>query len=394
MTAKRITAIFLSLTVCAAMFGGCGSNADSTQNSDSEKSAETTENTETSETKNYLEMTPAEITADMKLGYNLGNSLDVCNADRDGDGSADETAEKVDETLWGNPIVTKEQIQFVKDSGFDSVRIPVTWRDHMDENYTIDSEWLDRVQEVVDYAHDLGMYVIINVHHDGGGDPQFGAWMRGASYDYEGVLKRYKTVWAQICERFKDYDGKLLFESLNEVGFDDLPQDKAYETLNNLNQEFVDLVRESGGNNDKRHLVIAGYWTDVAMTCNEKYTMPQDPAEHSILSVHYYTPWEFCTTTNQHEWGSDAEVELMKSKVTQMKEYWVDKGTPVLIGEYGTCKGNDENSRVEFCKDFVELCTQAGIPTYIWDDGSLFERADMKWQNEEMIEAIRTAANL
>ncbi|MCD7740605.1 MAG: glycoside hydrolase family 5 protein [Ruminococcus sp.] len=383
---KRLMALIGCAALSLTALGGCGDNDDGS-NSGSDSSDEGTSSA-------MRDITSMELVSEMTLGYNLGNSLDVCNADRDGDGVANETADVVDETLWGNPTVTKEQIEFVKDSGFNSIRIPVTWRDHLDDEYNIDEDWMNRVQEVVDYAYDLDMYVIINIHHDGGGDPDFGAWVRNASTDYDGVLEKYQTIWQQICDRFEDYGDKLIFESMNEVGFDDLSSDEAYETLNSLNQAFVDLVRSSGGNNPERHLLIAGYWTDIAMTCDSKFVMPDDPADRCIVSVHYYTPWEFCTTTQQYEWGTDDEVALMESKVEQMKTTFVDNGIPVIIGEYGTCLGNDEESRVKFCETFVKLCTDAGMATYIWDDGGLFIRDELAWQNEDIITAIKSSAGV
>jgi endoglucanase len=384
--AKRITAAVSAAAMCISLTTACAK-------SDGDGGSSNTADTENNNSA-MRDITSMELVSEMKLGYNLGNSLDVCNADRDGNGQADETSDNVDETLWGNPKVTKELLEFVKDSGFDSVRIPVTWRDHMDENYVIDEDWMNRVQEVVDYAYDLDMYVIINIHHDGGGDPDFGAWVRNASTDYDGVSEKYTKVWEQICERFKDYGDKLIFESMNEVGFDDLPTDEAYSTLNKLNQTFVDVVRGSGGNNPERHLLIAGYWTDIAMTCDSNFAMPVDPADRCIVSVHYYTPWEFCTTTLQNEWGSDEEYALMASKVDQLKTTFVDKGIPVIVGEYGTCLGNDEDSRVKFCSQFVMLCHDSGIPTYIWDDGSLLMRDSLTWQNEAIIGAIKNSAGI
>ena len=193
-------------------------------------------------------LTSQEIVSSMTIGWNLGDTLDSCQADRDGDGVINEhvsDGKEPDETLWGNPMATQELFNALYDSGVNAVRIPVTWRDHIDAEGNISEEWLDRVQEVVDYAYDLEMYVIINVHHDGGGDPQFGAWICNAADDYDAVLARYKNLWSQIAERFKDYDEHLIFESMNEVGFDSLSSQKAYDTLNSLNQEFVDLIRSS-----------------------------------------------------------------------------------------------------------------------------------------------------
>ena len=205
-------------------------------------------------------ITSQQLVEDMTFGWNLGDTLDVCQADRDGDGKVNEhveAGEKVDETLWGNPKVTKELFTSLKKNGVNAVRIPVTWRDHMDPKGNIDREWMDRVQQVVDYAYSQGMYVIINVHHDGGGDPKFGAWIIEESQkDYNTFLKKYKNVWKQIAERFKNYSDYLIFESMNEVGFDTLYNKNkadAYNLINKINQDFVDIIRATGGNNAKRH---------------------------------------------------------------------------------------------------------------------------------------------
>jgi endoglucanase len=334
-----------------------------------------------------------ELVKDIKLGWNLGNSLDVCNADRDGDGVANETADVVDETLWGNVETTQAIFESLKEDGFNAVRIPVTWRDHLDEDNNIDEDWMNRVQEVVDYAYDLDMYVIINIHHDGGGDPDFGAWVRNASEDYDGVLDKYKTIWTQICERFEDYDEKLIFESMNEVGFDDLSEEDAYSTLNNLNQEFVNLVRASGGNNPERHLLIAGYWTDIDSSCNSLYKMPDDPAGKCILSVHYYTPWEFCTTNINNEWGTPAEVSTMETQIEKLKTNFVDNGIPVIIGEFGTGIWNEEASGLYFSEMLVKLCHDDGIATFMWDDGAQFNRATCEWNYPDLPTALNRAVS-
>ncbi len=341
-------------------------------------------------------LTSQEIVSSMTIGWNLGNTLDSCQADRDGDGVINEhvaDGEEPDETLWGNPPATRELFQALLDSGVNAVRIPVTWRDHIDEQGNISQTWLNRVQEVVDYAYDLGMFVIINVHHDGGGDPQFGAWICNAATDYEGTLARYKTLWAQIADRFKDYDHRLIFESMNEVGFDSLSTKKAYQTLNDLNQEFVDLIRSTGGSNPTRHLLIAGYWTDIAKTCDSRFVMPQDPAGRCIVSVHYYTPWDFCTTNIKNEWGTAAEQSEMERLITMMKTNFVDKGIPVIVGEYAA-SGNDFNSCVFFCEKLVKLCHDYGIATFLWDNGNgQFDRSTNTWRSEQMHSALLRAVS-
>lgn len=337
-----------------------------------------------------------EIVSAMTIGWNLGNTLDACQADRDGDGVINEhvaEGEVPDETLWGNPRATKELFQALLDSGVNAVRIPVTWRDHIDDDGNISPSWLDRVQEVVDYAYDLGMYTIINIHHDGGGDPQFGAWICNAATDYDATLARYLNLWTQIADRFRDYDEHLIFESMNEVGFDSLSQGKAYELLNSLNQEFVDLIRSSGGKNPTRHLLIAGYWTDIAKTCDPRYVMPSDPVNRSIVSVHYYTPWDFCTTNIKNEWGTAQEQQEMERLIGMMKTNFVDKGIPVIIGEYAA-SGNDFNSCVFFCEKLVKLCHDYGIAAFLWDNGNgQFDRSTNTWRSEQMHSALLRAVS-
>lgn len=344
-------------------------------------------------------ITSQQLVEDMTFGWNLGNTLDVCQADRDGDGKINEhveAGEKVDETLWGNPKATKELFTSLKKNGVNAVRIPVTWRDHMDSNGNIDREWMDRVQQVVDYAYSQGMYVIINVHHDGGGDPKFGAWIIEESQkDYNTFLKKYKNVWKQIAERFKNYSDYLIFESMNEVGFDTLYNKNkadAYNLINKINQDFVDIIRATGGNNAKRHLLIAGYYTDIERTCDSLYKMPDDKAGRCILSVHYYTPWDFCTCDRKHTWGTNSEVRQMETLIGKMKKNFVDKGIPVIIGEYAA-SGSDLSSCIFFIEKLNKLCSDYGIATFIWDSGRQVNRKTYKWRTPQYLEALKRATS-
>lgn len=344
-------------------------------------------------------ITSQQLVEDMTFGWNLGNTLDVCQADRDGDGKINEhveAGEKVDETLWGNPKATKDLFTSLKKNGVNAVRIPVTWRDHMDSNGNIDREWMDRVQQVVDYAYSQGMYVIINVHHDGGGDPKFGAWIIEESQkDYNTFLKKYKNIWKQIAERFKNYSDYLIFESMNEVGFDTLYNKNkadAYNLINKINQDFVDIIRATGGNNAKRHLLIAGYYTDIERTCDLLYKMPDDKAERCILSVHYYTPWDFCTCDIKHTWGTNSEVRQMETLIGKMKKNFVDKGIPVIIGEYAA-SGSDLSSCIFFIEKLNKLCSDYGIATFIWDSGRQVNRKTYKWRTPQYLEALKRATS-
>ena len=344
-------------------------------------------------------ITSQQLVEDMTFGWNLGNTLDVCQADRDGDGKINEhveAGEKVDETLWGNPKATKDLFTSLKKNGVNAVRIPVTWIDHMDSDGNIDREWMDRVQQVVDYAYSQGMYVIINVHHDGGGDPKFGAWIIEESQnDYNTFLKKYKNVWKQIAERFKNYSDYLIFESMNEVGFDTLYNKNkadAYNLINKINQDFVDIIRATGGNNAKRHLLIAGYYTDIERTCDSLYKMPDDKAGRCILSVHYYTPWDFCTCDRKHTWGTNSEVRQMETLIGKMKKNFVDKGIPVIIGEYAA-SGSDLSSCIFFIEKLNKLCSDYGIATFIWDSGSQVNRKTYKWRTPQYLEALKRATS-
>ncbi len=344
-------------------------------------------------------ITSQQLVEDMTFGWNLGNTLDVCQADRDGDGKINEhveAGEKVDETLWGNPKATKDLFTSLKKNGVNAVRIPVTWRDHMDSDGNIDREWMDRVQQVVDYAYSQGMYVIINVHHDGGGDPKFGAWIIEESQnDYNTFLKKYKNVWKQIAERFKNYSDYLIFESMNEVGFDTLYNKNkadAYNLINKINQDFVDIIRATGGNNAKRHLLIAGYYTDIERTCDSLYKMPDDKAGRCILSVHYYTPWDFCTCDIKHTWGTKSEVRQMETLIGKMKKNFVDKGIPVIIGEYAA-SGSDLSSCIFFIEKLNKLCSDYGIATFIWDNGRQVNRKTYKWRTPQYLEALKRATS-
>ena len=383
---KKLSAVLLSAALSLAVLTSCG-NGNTVQDggSASDSGANAVLSAE------MRDITSMELVKDMGIGWNLGDTLDVCQADRDGDGKINEhveEGEKVDETLWGNPKATKELFTALKEDGIKSVRIPVTWRDHMDAEGNVDREWMDRVHEVVDYAYSQDMYVILNIHHDGGGDPKFGAWIiEGAKNDKENTLKRYKKLWSQITEEFKDYGDKLVFESMNEVGFDGVAENTAYNLLNEFNQAFVDLVRNSGGNNGSRHLLIAGYWTDIARTCSGSFKMPSDSAGRCIVSVHYYTPWEFCTTNIHNTWGTDAEVKQMEDLYGMMKTNFVDKGIPVIIGEYAA-SGNDKASCIFFIEKMVKLCSDYGMAPYYWDNGGQLDR-----NTYEYLEAMKRASS-
>lgn len=393
---KKLSLLLAACLTIAALLGAC---TESSAPEGGEPSGAQITSSAENNIKNVgvmRDISSAELVKEMTIGWNLGDTLDVCQADRDGDGKVNEhvnEGEEVDETLWGNIMTTPEMFDHLKESGVNSVRIPVTWRDHLDENDNIKEEWMNRVQEVVDYAIDRGFYVIINMHHDGGGDPQFGAWIiETAKDDYDKFYARYSKMWNQIAERFRDYSDYLIFESMNEVGFDSLSKSDAYALINKINQDFVDIIRASGGNNEKRHLLIAGYWTDIAESCNALYKMPTDTiADHLILSVHYYTPWEFCIAGSQKTWGTEAEIKLMTDKVNLLNSNFVEKGIPVIIGEYAG--GGSSVEHTYFCEYFAKLCHDINIPCFLWDNGWNFNRSTYQWAVSGLMDGLKRATS-
>lgn len=419
---KKILTFALAFGLTVSMLGGCSSQKESTKTEKSAKETEQSGDTAAADQKTtsqkagdastletspgqMRDMTSQELVKEMKIGWNLGNSLDVCAADTDGDGKVNQTpepGEEVDETLWGNVMTTQKLLDSLKADGINAVRVPVTWRDHIidEKTYEINPDWMNRVEEVVRYAYTNDMYVIINLHHDGGGDPDFGAWIRSASEGgetKEAVFTEYKAIWEQIASRFANYSDYLIFESMNEVGFDDMEEKEAFDLLNEFNQTFVDVIRKSGGNNEKRHLLIAGYWTDIAKTCDAldegSFKMPTDTIkDHEMLSVHYYTPWQFCTTSQQNTWGTKEDIEQMHSLVDQLDKSCSKKDIPVIIGEYGFGQ-NEEASCRYFTENFVKYTYDKGMASYLWDNGEQYDRTDMKWKLSGLIDALTRATS-
>ncbi|WP_296827471.1 glycoside hydrolase family 5 protein [Treponema sp.] len=315
---------------------------------------------------------PHKTAADLGDGINIGNSLDVIT-DADGSGS--------DETCWGNPVISRDYIKFLKKSGFKTIRLPVTWAEHMalTEDYTIDKKWMDRVSEVVSWIISEDMHVIINLHHDGGTSKT--SWIQKKEIPYEVRLDRYKKVWTQICENFKDYSHNLIFEAMNEVGFDGWTDD-SYHQLNILNQAFVDIVRKSGGKNSDRLIMVSGYWTDVDASCDSRFKLPSDSVKDRLmLSLHYYTPSAFTISMDKNneywyaeKWGDEKDFAELKSKFEKLKEFYIDKGIPVVIGEYGCIDSKDYDSVILWLKSVRKICHDYDVVPVLWENGKYVNR--------------------
>jgi len=334
-----------------------------------------------------------ELVKDMGLGWNLGNTLEAT-----GDWITGVFVSNY-ETAWGMPVTRKEMIDGLAAIGFKTVRIPVAWSNLMAPDYTIYPKLMERVEEVVNYVLDNNMYAIINIHWDGG-------WIKNASKDYDGVLKKYRAIWTQVAERFKDYSDYLIFEAMNEEGYyEDIwnpyskqgDKKKAYGILNSLNQEFVDIVRASGGNNAKRHLLIAGYATDLYWTIDEEFKMPEDPVNRLAVSIHYYYPSTFTILENDaswgkaaRTWGSRAEVEQNRRDMEVIKKHFVDMGIPVILGEYGATKKNKDIASVnKYILTVAEAALDAGICPILWDANAHYNRRTCSFNDKELEAGFR-----
>ena len=338
-----------------------------------------------------------DVVREMGYGINLGNTLESC-----GDwinGSSPSSYEKA----WGSPIITAEDIQGYADAGFGVLRIPVAWSNMMadDGTYTINPDYADRVQEVVDMALGTGMYVIVNIHYDNG-------WISKFPENVDENMKRYTTMWKQIAERFRDRGDKLVFESQNEaLGWESLwnrysgtngaEKQSSYDLVNRVNQAFVDTVRATGGNNAKRHLLISGYNTDIDLTCDELFKMPSDPAGRLAVSVHYYNPstltilekdadWGKAKT----DWGSKSDIAELNRCMDLLKATFIDNGIPVIVGEYG-CFGKNKTreTKESYMLDVSSAMYEIGACPILWDtSGDEYDRNNARFRNPEFIEKL------
>lgn len=330
-----------------------------------------------------------ELVRDMGIGINLGNTYEAC-----GDWINGETPDNY-EQAWGSPDVTKEIIQGYADEGFGTLRVPVAWSNMMSGDNKISEEYAAEVKKAVDWALDSDMYVIINLHWDGG-------WLDKMPEDKENVMKKYSQIWEQVSQEFKDYGDHLIFESQNEeLGWGSLwnrwggaeGKDESYALVNEVNQTFVDIVRDSGGKNKKRHLLISGYNTDVELTCDPLFKMPDDPAGRCAVSVHYYTPSTFAILEKDadwgkaaYTWGTEAEIAELEKNMDLMKATYVDKGIPVIIGEYGCPVNNKDPESVRlYVSSVCRVAYERQMCPVLWDvTDAQYSRSEYKMKDEEL----------
>lgn len=342
----------LSLILCAVMMlsvlTACG-DGKTGSSSNIHNSSETAS----------VSYTAEELTAAMGVGWNLGNTLDAPDG----------------ETSWGQPLTTKEMIDKLAELGFKTIRIPTSWAKHTsgEPDYTIDEEWMDRVQEIVDWAMENDMFVILNSHHDND-------YYYPSAENHDKAVEYITKIWTQIAERFKDYDQHLIFESMNEPrlagtqyewSFDSGAAQclEAAKTILDCNQACVNAVRAAGGKNADRYIMAATYAASPYSALSDAYELPEDPSGKILLSIHAYIPYDLAMSdsydSREFTQSSKAAIDDFVDKIYNK---FVSNGTYAVIGECGcTNKGNDD-ARYEWGKYFVSKAKENKMPCVVWDN--------------------------
>lgn len=388
----------ISVTFTLSDMVWSGEEAATSDNSTAVVCTNTYKNTSVYSDLDFTDMDALTLSKYLGNGINLGNTMEAYGRATLGTDASVSTYE----TYWGQPVTTAEMIQGMKDCGFDTIRIPVAWTNMMDYesgDYTINEALLDRVEEIVNYALDAQMFVIINDHWDGGWWGMFGSktmQTKGQAW------KLYEEMWTQIAERFKDYSDMLIFESANEElgnSLNDntlcadsgaLTEDQKYSTTNQINQKFVDIVRSTGGNNENRFLLIAGYNTDIDKTVDDRFVMPTDTATNKLLvSVHYYNPWSYCGAEMDNEWGTVYEYEVMDEQFAKLTKF-TDEGYGVIIGEYAalpiwdlaTSTATLKSNTYEYTSYLLDNCDLYNFVPVLWSCNDFYNKTSFSMIDE------------
>lgn len=441
---NRVRGLALMLSAVCVLSLGCGTTVDTASQSEDDKKSEHKEqvylapdtekedtasdassekNEETSVMIPEIELEQSEIpdteaftfVNNMKVGWNLGNTFDAYQESYSGDDLNIESS-------WCGIKTSEAMIDAVKEAGFESIRIPVSWHNHLEDGYQIKEAWLARVQEVVDYAIDNDMYVILNIHHDINADCIY-----PDSAHLDQSLTYMETIWQQLAARFADYDEHLIFDSMNECRLVDtedewywnLLNDEAAGTLkeemvdavdciNKLNQKFVDTVRTAGGNNTTRYLMIEGYAGSADGVLNGSFVMPTDVNEGNsrlLVSVHAYIPYEFALqspaesgSVSKFDYTSKSSTEKIDTMMQLLYDKYISQGTAVVIGEFGARQKEDNlQDRVDFTSYYVAAARAKGISCLWWDNNAfegtgenfgLMDRSTVTWVEPDIVEAM------
>ncbi|MBQ5312224.1 MAG: glycoside hydrolase family 5 protein [Oscillospiraceae bacterium] len=338
-----------------------------------------------------------ELIKEMHLGWNLGNTLDALVNNPKGSETPD-----VWETAWGQPVTTKPMIDQVKSQGFNVLRIPVTWDGKFGDapDYKIDEAWMSRVQEIVDYALEDEMFVIINMHHED--------WNMPTPENEALADEKLRAMWGQIADNFAGYNEHLIFECMNEPRLKGTPMEwtggnkEAREIINHWNASFIETVRSKGGNNAKRHLMIPGYAASSSDNVLSEIALPDD--DKVIVSVHAYLPYLFALAEPDQAkdtWSEDnpADTHDIDHLMEVLNELFISKGRAVIIGEFGMRNRHNLEARTACAGYYVRKATEYGIPCVWWDNNAfvsgeafgLFDRRTFEWRYPSINKALNDA---
>ena len=318
----------------------------------------------------FNDLTANQLVSEIKVGWNLGNTLDC--AGLSWLGSNPNILQL--ETAWGNPVTTKANIDALKNAGFNAIRIPVSWAKCVDANYNIRADWMTRVKEVVNYAVANDMYILLNTHHD---EDIFKFFNK----DMEESQKAFTKIWGQIANAFKNYNEKLIFEALNEPRTPASPYEwnggtaEERDNLNTYYRIFVETVRASGGNNDKRVLMITTYGASTDANAMNGLMIPVDDqvGNKIIVSIHMYAPYNFALNSNSayNSWNRNmmADTNPISEPIDRAYNTFVSQGIPVIIGEFGAMNKDNVDARSDWAEYFVNYAKRKGMPCFWWDNG-------------------------
>ena len=344
-----------------------------------------------------MSSTAVQIAANIKRGWNLGNTLEAIGG----------------ETAWGNPLATQALIDKVKASGFNAVRLPCSWDQYADRTTgKIQDAWLNRVQQVVQYCINDGLYVILNIHWDGG-------WLENniTTTAQSSVNAKQKAYWEQIATKLRGFDEHLMFASANEPNASDAT---SMSVLLSYHQTFVNAVRSTGGHNTYRTLIVQGPSTNIDYTSNLMNTLPSDPTPNKMMvEIHYYEPFQFTALSADANWGNMfyywgqnyhstiepsrnatwGEEDFVLGEFPKMKAKFVDKGIPVIMGEYGAYRRTtplDMDKHQASVDHWITFVTQQavanGVKPFWWETGDLISRTNYTVKDQRTLDAIIAGA--
>lgn len=329
------------------------------------------------------DITSQQLVNEMGLGWNLGNTMDALGS----------------ETNWGNPITTKAMIDKIKERGFKTVRIPVSWGVHVGAapDYTIDQAWLNRVEEIVNYVLDNDMYAIVNLHHED-------KWLITTYESEKKATEELTKIWSQIAARFKDYSDYLIFETLNEPRLVGSSSEwtggtsEARDVINKYNLAAVNTIRNSGGNNAKRHIMIPTHGASSLAAAVNDLVIPNNDSR-VIVSLHSYSPYYFSMPIDgTSSWGSDSDKSALDAEFDQIYNKFVKNGRAVVLGEFGTINKKNASSRVAHAEYYAKAARARGITPIWWDNGycvpgeadtfAIFNRNQLSWYCPDIANAL------